>query len=79
MEWGQAKEPASQCTRACQNQPFANYPLVYSPKGSAGHCEGHLQFQGQTLGHPRDTRARNAPVAGRQVPNKSETIVVMKL
>ena len=28
MGWGQAKEPASQCTRVCQNCPLANYPLV---------------------------------------------------
>ena len=26
--WGLAKEPGSQCTRACQNYPLANYPLV---------------------------------------------------
>ena len=26
--WGQAKEPASQCTRVCQNYPLANYPII---------------------------------------------------
>ena len=29
--WGQAKEPASQCARLCQNYPLAIYPLV-SPR-----------------------------------------------
>ena len=28
---GQAKEPASQCARVCENYPLANYPLV-SPR-----------------------------------------------
>ena len=37
--WGQAKEPASQCARICQNYPLAKYPLVSSEKRKRVNCQ----------------------------------------
>ena len=41
--WGQAKEPAIECARVCQNYPLENYPLDSPPTYPAADSKHYIQ------------------------------------
>ena len=47
VEWGQAKEPASQCVRVCEYDPSSNYPPRSNRALVKAHLVGRTALSGQ--------------------------------